>query len=99
MQCLRRESNPVYECRALTKYAVGDPDPEIRNRGMEIAVKSIEFAAAIGIRTVMIPGYDIYFGESTVETKRYFLENIHIMAEVAEREACFLDLRQWKMNL
>ena len=58
---------------ALTKYAVGDPDPEIRNRGMEIAVKSIEFAAAIGIRTVMIPGYDIYFGESTVE-----LSLIHI---------------------
>ena len=75
---------------ALTKYAVGDPDPEIRNRGMEIAVKSIEFAAAIGIRTVMIPGYDIYFGESTVETKRYFLENIHIMAEVAEREGVLL---------
>ncbi len=83
---------------ALTKYA-GDPNPEIRNRGMEIAVKSIEFAATIGIRTVMIPGYDIYFGESTVETKRYFLENIRIMAEVAERKACFLDLRQWKMNL
>ena len=57
---------------------------------MEIAVKSIEFAAAIGIRTVMIPGYDIYFGESTVETKRYFLENIRIMAEVAEREGVLL---------
>ena len=38
----------------------------------------------------MIPGYDIYFGESTVETKRYFLENIHIMAEVAEREGVLL---------
>lgn len=71
---------------ALTKYALGDPDDEIRNRGMEIAEKSIELAADLGIRTVMIPGYDIYYGESTVETKKYFLENIRKLAAVAERE-------------
>ena len=54
---------------ALTKYALGDPDPEIRNRGVEIMEKSIELAADLGIRTVMLPGYDIYYGESSVETK------------------------------
>lgn len=70
---------------ALTKYALGDPDPEIRNRGVEIMEKSIELAADLGIRTVMLPGYDIYYGESSVETKRLFLENITHAAEAGER--------------
>lgn len=61
---------------ALTKFAIGDPDDAKRNRGVEILYKSIELAADLGIRVVMVPGYDIYFGESTLDTKRLFLENI-----------------------
>lgn len=71
---------------ALTKYALGDPSEEIRNKAMQIAEKSIELASDLGVRTVMIPGYDIYFGESTVETKKFFLENVKKIAEIAERE-------------
>ena len=71
---------------ALTKYALGDPDEKIREKAMLIAEKSIELASDLGIRTVMIPGYDIYFGESTAETKKYFLENVRKIAEIAERE-------------
>ena len=70
---------------ALTKYALGDPDSEIRNRGVEIMEKSIELAADLGIRTVMLPGYDIYYGESSVETKRLFLKNITHAAEAGDR--------------
>lgn len=71
---------------ALTKFALGDSDDAIRSKAMEIAAKSIELAADIGVRTVMIPGYDIYYGESTLETKKYFLQNIRSIAEIAERE-------------
>ena len=68
---------------ALTKFALGDPDDAKRNRGVEILEKSIELAADLGIRVVMVPGYDIYFGESTLETKRMFLENITKATEYA----------------
>ena len=68
---------------ALTKFAIGDPDDAKRNRGVEILHKSIELAADLGIRVVMVPGYDIYFGESTLETKRMFLENITKATEYA----------------
>ena len=68
---------------ALTKFAIGDPDDAKRNRGVEILNKSIELAADLGIRVVMVPGYDIYFGESTLETKRLFLENITKATEYA----------------
>ena len=68
---------------ALTKFAIGDPEEKKRERGVEILHKSIELAADLGIRVVMVPGYDIYFGESTLETKRLFLENIKKATEYA----------------
>lgn len=68
---------------ALTKFALGDPDEAIRSRGVAILEGSIHLAADLGIRTVMVPGYDIYYGESTLETKRLFLENITKMTEQA----------------
>ena len=69
---------------ALTKYALGDPDEKIRNRGMDIVTHAIDLAVDLGVRVFMIPGYDIYFGESTVETKALFLENIKKLTKVAE---------------
>lgn len=83
---------------ALTKYTLGDPSEEIRDKAMKIAEKSIELAAALGIRTVMIPGYDIYFGESTVETKKYFLENVKKIAEIAEREGILVGFETMENN-
>lgn len=83
---------------ALTKYALGDPDQAVRDRGMEIAEKSIQLSSAFGVRTVMIPGYDIYYGESTIETKRYFLENIRKIAEIAEREGILVGFETMENN-
>lgn len=75
---------------ALTKYALGDPDKKIREKGMEILEGSIHLAADLGIRTVMIPGYDIYYGESTIQTKQFFLENIKKAAEITEKEGVLI---------
>ena len=75
---------------ALTKFALGDPDETIRSRAEEILEKSIYLAADLGVRTVMLPGYDIYYGESTLQTKRYFLENIRKAAEIGERTGVLL---------
>lgn len=75
---------------ALTKYALGDPDKKIREKGMEILGGSIHLAADLGIRTVMIPGYDIYYGESTIQTKQFFLENIKKAAEITEKEGVLI---------
>ena len=75
---------------ALTKYALGDLNDTIREKGIEIMVGSIKLAADLGIRTVMLPGYDIYFGDSTEQTKQYFLENIALAASIAAKEGVML---------
>ncbi|MBR0367833.1 MAG: TIM barrel protein, partial [Clostridia bacterium] len=50
---------------ALTRYSLGNEDAFLCSRGIEIAKRSIELAADLGIRVVMIPGYDVYYGVST----------------------------------
>lgn len=83
---------------ALTKYALGDLSADIRNRAISIAEKSIEMAAYLGVRTVMIPGYDIYYGKSTVETKEYFLGNVKKIAEIAAREGLLVGFETMENN-
>ena len=83
---------------ALTKYALGDPEDTIRDRGLEIAIKSIELAAELGVRVVMIPGYDIYFGESTQQTEALFIENIRLITLVAAREGVVLGFETMENN-
>lgn len=77
---------------ALTKFSLGNPDGEKAGRGMEIAEKSIELAADLGIRVVMIPGYDVYYEPSDEKTKRGYLENLRQVAEIAEKTGVILGL-------
>lgn len=83
---------------ALTKYALGDTNSEIRKKAMEIAEKAMKLAVDLGVRTVMIPGYDIYYGESTVDTKKYYLQNVKKIAEIAEREGILVGFETMENN-
>lgn len=77
---------------ALTKYSLGNDKLEYCARGMEILEKSIQLADDLGIRVVMIPGYDVYYEPSTVETKRRYLENLKKGARMAECAGVILGL-------
>lgn len=67
----------------LTKYALGDPDPAVRNRGIDIASHAIGLAADLGVRVMMIPGYDVYFKPHSDETERLFEEAIRELSQKA----------------
>lgn len=75
---------------ALTKYALGDENNVMRARGEEILSRAIDLAARLGIRTVMVPGYDIYYGHSSQKTRRLFLENVKKMAERASMQGVLI---------
>ena len=68
---------------ALTKYSLGNPDPAVCARGMEIAERSIELADDLGVRIMMIPGYDVYYEPHSEETEQRFVENIRRLERVA----------------
>lgn len=75
---------------ALTKYALGDDSTAAR--GMDILKHALELAEALGVRIVMIPGYDIYYGDSTPETQQRFIKNLRAAAEMAAGHSILLQL-------
>jgi len=77
---------------ALTKYSLGNPDPEKCAYGMEIVRGAMDLAADLGIRVVMIPGYDVYFEPSDEETKKRFLNNLRKVARYAEKTGVLVGL-------
>lgn len=77
---------------ALTKYSLGNDKREYCERGMEILEKSIQLADDLGIRVVMIPGYDVYYEPSTIETKKRYLVNLKKGAQMAECAGVILGL-------
>lgn len=77
---------------ALTKYSLGNSDGKLRERGMEIARGAIQLAEDLGVRIVMIPGYDIYYGESTSQTRRFFEENLEKVALFAARAGVLVEM-------
>ncbi|MER2150422.1 MAG: L-ribulose-5-phosphate 3-epimerase [Candidatus Limivicinus sp.] len=68
---------------ALTRYSLGNPDPALCAHGMEIAERSIELAVDLGVRIMMIPGYDVYYEPHSEETERRFVENIRRLERIA----------------
>lgn len=70
---------------ALTKYALGDEDDAVRERGLDIARHCLPLAAALGVRVVMFPGYDVYFKPSTPETVRRFAAAMDEIKALAAR--------------
>ena len=65
------------------KYPFGASDPAVRARSMEIMEKAIQLADDLGIRIIQLAGYDVYYGDSTAETKAAFLDNLRRATEMA----------------
>ena len=65
------------------KYPLGSSDPAICAKGMEIMEKALKLADDLGVRIIQLAGYDVYYEQSTYETKKRFLENLKKAAEMA----------------
>lgn len=70
------------------KYPLGSKEHEARS--LEISEKTMKFAQDLGIRIVMLAGYDVYYTESTEETKALFLVNLKKTVEMAARYGIML---------
>ena len=72
------------------KYPLGHPDPEIQKRSLEIMEGAIKLAADLGIRTIQIAGYDVYYIEGNAETRANFEKNLRKSVEMAAKEGVIL---------
>jgi len=72
------------------KYPLGSNDPVACERGMEIMRKAIQLADDLGIRIIQLAGYDVYYEDSSIETKKRFLNNLKLTANMAEKAGVVL---------
>lgn len=68
---------------AHRKYPMGSHDPELRRRSMEIMTGAIQLSEDLGIRTIQLAGYDVYYEQGDGETRRWFSENLQRAADQA----------------
>ncbi len=68
------------------KYPLGCPDPVKQKRSLEIMEKAVKLAARLGIRTIQLAGYDVYYEEGSEQTRADFLKNLRISTEMAAKE-------------
>ena len=68
------------------KYPLGASDPKVQQRSLEIMEKAIALAAELGIRTIQLAGYDVYYEEGTEKTRADFLTNLRKSALMAAKE-------------
>lgn len=72
------------------KYPLGSSNPQIAEKSMEIMEKAIQLADDLGIRTIQLAGYDVYYEASTAETRRLFAENLERAVQMAARAGVLL---------
>jgi len=77
---------------ANRKYPIGDQDAGIRNRGVELIQKAVDFSLKVGIRVILIPGYDTYYRNGNGETKKLFLNSLDKVVQYAAGRGVILAL-------
>lgn len=75
---------------AHRRFPLGSHDPAKARRSLEIGRKAIRLAAALGIRTIQLAGYDVYYEEHDEGTEERFAEGLGLLVQEAAREGVML---------
>lgn len=70
---------------AHRRFPLGSEDDEVRNQGLEIMRKAIEFAQDVGVRVIQLAGYDVYYQQANDATRCRFREGLTAAVEMASR--------------
>lgn len=72
------------------RFPLGSHDPEIRKQGLVVMDKAIKLAVDIGVRTIQLAGYDVYYENGDTDTRNWYLENMRKSLDMAAREQVML---------
>lgn len=72
------------------RFPLGSHDPAIRNKALKILEDAIHFSVDVGIRTVQLAGYDVYYEEGDEQTRAWFIDGLRAGLEMASREQVML---------
>ncbi|MCF7506797.1 L-ribulose-5-phosphate 3-epimerase [Vibrio sp. L3-7] len=75
---------------AHRKFPFGSSDPAIREQAVIHMEKAISLAYKLGIRTIQLAGYDVYYEPADKVTHQRFIEGMKLSAQLAERAGVML---------
>ncbi|WP_417641728.1 L-ribulose-5-phosphate 3-epimerase [Enterobacter kobei] len=70
---------------AHRRFPLGSEDDRVRQQGLEIMRKAIQFAQDVGIRVIQLAGYDVYYQQASDETRRRFRDGLKESVVMASR--------------
>ena len=68
---------------AHRRFPFGSADPAQRERAREIMLKAIDLALSLGVRTLQLAGYDVYYEPSTPDSLARFRDGLAWAADEA----------------
>ena len=75
---------------AHRRFPFGSRDPAIRSRAREIMRQAIDLSVSIGLRTIQLAGYDVYYEPSDEGTRQRFIEGLRWAVDEAARSQVML---------
>lgn len=72
------------------RYPLGSNDPKTEATSLEMMKKCIELAQDLGVRTIQLAGYDVYYEEKSPATRARFIKNLRKTCDWAEEAQVIL---------
>lgn len=72
------------------KYPLGSRNRAVREKGMDVFFRAVDFACDTGIRLIQLAGYDVYYEEGGADTRELFRENLAKGTEYAAKQGVCL---------
>ena len=74
------------------RYPLGSHDPAIREKSRIMMDQAISLAVDLGIRTIQLAGYDVYYEEGDEKTRQWFIQGLQQAVKTASRENVMLSM-------
>ncbi|WP_375180537.1 L-ribulose-5-phosphate 3-epimerase [Enterococcus rotai] len=69
------------------RFPFGSEDAKVRAIALELMEKALNLVSDLGVRTIQLAGYDVYYEEKTLRSREYFIENLkQAVAMAASKE-------------
>lgn len=75
---------------AHRRFPFGSTDPDIRQQAAIHMEKAITLAYKLGIRTIQLAGYDVYYEPANEDTHLRFIEGMILASKMAEKSSVML---------
>lgn len=72
------------------RFPMGSSDPSIVMTSLQMMTKCIRLCQSLGVRTLQVAGYDVFYEPASEETYLRYIDNLEKMTRVAERHGVML---------